>query len=195
MVAEYGRQPWIIEGVLPTFLAASPVPASNVWISLVGFVLFYTVLLVVDLYLMIKYARLGPSETWEVPDFAAGRRRRAASWSTARRCARVRDRRSDRHAVPIDYEILRVIWWALLGILLIGFAIFDGFDLGTAILLPFVGRTDMERRLLINSVGPVWEGNQVWFILGGGAASRRGRPSMRRRSPASISRCSWCCWR
>ena len=72
--------------------------------------------------------------------------------------------------VPIDYEILRVIWWALLGILLIGFAIFDGFDLGTAILLPFIGRTDTERRLLINSVGPVWEGNQVWFILGGGAA-------------------------
>jgi cytochrome d ubiquinol oxidase subunit II len=72
--------------------------------------------------------------------------------------------------VPIDYEILRMLWWALLGILLIGFAIFDGFDLGTAILLPFVGRTDLERRLLINSVGPVWEGNQVWFILGGGAA-------------------------
>jgi cytochrome bd ubiquinol oxidase subunit II len=72
--------------------------------------------------------------------------------------------------VPIDYEILRVIWWGLLGILLIGFAIFDGFDLGTAILLPFVARTDLERRLLINSVGPVWEGNQVWFILGGGAA-------------------------
>ncbi len=71
VVAEYGRQPWIIEGVLPTFLAASPVPASNVWISLSGFVLFYTVLLVVDLYLMIKYARLGPTETWEVPDFAA----------------------------------------------------------------------------------------------------------------------------
>lgn len=72
--------------------------------------------------------------------------------------------------VPIDYEVLRVIWWALLGILLIGFAVFDGFDLGTAILLPFVARTNTERRLLINSVGPVWEGNQVWFILGGGAS-------------------------
>ena len=72
--------------------------------------------------------------------------------------------------VPIDYEILRVIWWALLGILLIGFAIFYGVDLGPAILLPFLGRTDRERRLLINSVGPVWECNQVWFILGGGAA-------------------------
>jgi cytochrome d ubiquinol oxidase subunit I len=70
VVAEYGRQPWIIEGVLPTFLAASPVPVYNVWICLAGFVLFYTVLLVVDLYLMIKYARLGPAESWEVTDTA-----------------------------------------------------------------------------------------------------------------------------
>jgi cytochrome bd ubiquinol oxidase subunit II len=72
--------------------------------------------------------------------------------------------------VPIDYETLRLIWWALLGILLIGFAIFDGFDLGMAMLLPFVGRTNTDRRILINSVGPVWEGNQVWFLLGGGAS-------------------------
>jgi cytochrome d ubiquinol oxidase subunit II len=69
----------------------------------------------------------------------------------------------------MDYETLRLIWWALLGILLIGFAVMDGFDLGTAALLPFVARTDIERRIVINTVGPVWEGNQVWFILGGGA--------------------------
>ncbi len=69
----------------------------------------------------------------------------------------------------LDYEALRLIWWALLGILLIGFAVMDGFDLGAAMLLPFVGRTDDERRVVINTVGPVWEGNQVWFILGGGA--------------------------
>lgn len=69
----------------------------------------------------------------------------------------------------MNYETLRLIWWALLGILLIGFAVMDGFDLGTAILLPFVARSDSERRVAINAVGPVWEGNQVWFILGGGA--------------------------
>jgi len=69
----------------------------------------------------------------------------------------------------MSYEILRVIWWLLLGVLLAGFAIMDGFDLGTAALLTFVGRSDVERRVAINSVGPVWEGNQVWFILGGGA--------------------------
>ena len=57
----------------------------------------------------------------------------------------------------------------MLGVLLIGIAVMDGFDMGSAILLPFVGRTDMERRIVINTVGPVWEGNQVWLILGGGA--------------------------
>ncbi|MCP2680678.1 cytochrome d ubiquinol oxidase subunit II [Maricaulaceae bacterium NA33B04] len=71
--------------------------------------------------------------------------------------------------IPLSYEMLRVIWWALLGILLIGFAITDGFDLGVAGLLPFVARTDVERRIAINTVGPTWEGNQVWLILGGGA--------------------------
>jgi cytochrome d ubiquinol oxidase subunit II len=69
----------------------------------------------------------------------------------------------------MSYELLRLIWWALPGILLIGFAALDGFDLGTMILLPFVARSDIERRVVINTVGPVWEGNQVWFILGGGA--------------------------
>lgn len=68
-----------------------------------------------------------------------------------------------------DYPTLRVVWWALLGVLLMGFALTDGFDLGASILLPFVAKTDAERRVVINTVGPVWEGNQVWLILGGGA--------------------------
>lgn len=71
--------------------------------------------------------------------------------------------------MPLDYETLRVIWWLLIGILLIGFAIMDGFDLGVAMWLPWLGKTNMERRILINSIAPTWEGNQVWFILGGGA--------------------------
>ncbi|TCQ25844.1 cytochrome d ubiquinol oxidase subunit II [Rhizobium sp. PP-CC-3G-465] len=71
--------------------------------------------------------------------------------------------------IPLDYETLRLIWWGLLGILLMGFAIMDGFDLGAGALLPFVARTDEERRVVINLVGPTWEGNQVWLVLGGGA--------------------------
>ncbi len=68
-----------------------------------------------------------------------------------------------------DYETLRLIWWAFLGALLIGFAVTDGFDLGVAMLLPFLGGNDDERRVIINSVGPTWEGNQVWFVTAGGA--------------------------
>lgn len=69
----------------------------------------------------------------------------------------------------LNYETLRVIWWILLGVLLIGFAVTDGFDMGVGTLLPVVAKTDAERRVAINTIGPVWEGNQVWFILGGGA--------------------------
>ncbi len=68
-----------------------------------------------------------------------------------------------------DYDHLRLMWWAILGILLIGFAVMDGFDIGAQILLPFSGKSDRDRRIIINTIGPVWEGNQVWFILGGGA--------------------------
>ena len=69
----------------------------------------------------------------------------------------------------LSYETLRLVWWLLLGVLLVAYAVMDGFDLGVAMLLPFAARNDLERRVAINSVGPVWEGNQVWWILGGGA--------------------------
>ena len=69
----------------------------------------------------------------------------------------------------IDYETLRVIWWLLLGTLLTGFAVTDGFDLGTAALVRVLGKDDDERRCVLETVEPVWEGNQVWIILGGGA--------------------------
>jgi cytochrome d oxidase subunit CydB len=72
-------------------------------------------------------------------------------------------------SIPLDYEILRLIWWLFLGVLLIGFAIMGGFDLGVAMLLPYVARNDSDRRVTINAIGPTWEGNQVWLILGAGA--------------------------
>jgi cytochrome bd ubiquinol oxidase subunit II len=68
-----------------------------------------------------------------------------------------------------DYDTLRIIWWLILGTLLIGFAVMDGFDLGVGAVFRFVGRNDEERRALLASIEPVWDGNQVWFILGGGA--------------------------
>jgi cytochrome bd ubiquinol oxidase subunit II len=68
-----------------------------------------------------------------------------------------------------DYETLKLIWWLLVGVLLVGFAIMDGHDMGVGTLLPFVGQNDDERRVVINTVGAHWEGNQVWFVTGGGA--------------------------
>ncbi|NWA24209.1 cytochrome d ubiquinol oxidase subunit II [Pseudomonas gingeri] len=68
-----------------------------------------------------------------------------------------------------DYESLKLIWWVLVGVLLIGFALTDGFDLGAAALMPFVGRSDTERRVVINTIAPHWDGNQVWLITAGGA--------------------------
>ncbi|GAB4302294.1 MAG: cytochrome d ubiquinol oxidase subunit II [Thiohalomonadaceae bacterium] len=69
----------------------------------------------------------------------------------------------------LDYETLKLVWWVLVGVLLIGFAVTDGFDMGVGALLPFLGKNDDERRVIINTVGPHWDGNQVWFITAGGA--------------------------
>jgi cytochrome d ubiquinol oxidase subunit II len=69
----------------------------------------------------------------------------------------------------IDYETLKLVWWVFIGVLLIGFAITDGFDMGVAAWLPFLGKTDDERRVIINSVGATWEGNQTWLVTAAGA--------------------------
>lgn len=68
-----------------------------------------------------------------------------------------------------DYEMLRFIWWALIGLLFVGFAVTDGFDMGVGALLPILGKDDTERRIMINTIAPHWDGNQVWFISAGAA--------------------------
>lgn len=68
-----------------------------------------------------------------------------------------------------DYEVLRFIWWVLIGVLFIGFAVTDGFDMGVGVLLRIIGKTDTDRRVMINAIAPHWDGNQVWLITAGGA--------------------------
>ncbi|MFA0193220.1 cytochrome d ubiquinol oxidase subunit II [Vibrio artabrorum] len=68
-----------------------------------------------------------------------------------------------------DYESLRLIWWVLIGVLLVGFAVTDGFDMGVGVLVPVIGKSDTERRIMINTIAPHWDGNQVWLITAGGA--------------------------
>ena len=67
------------------------------------------------------------------------------------------------------YAVLQCTWWLLLGVLLIGLAVMVGMDMGVGTILRYVGRNDIERRVAMNAVGPHWDGNQVWFVLGGGA--------------------------
>nr|WP_276522759.1 cytochrome d ubiquinol oxidase subunit II [Pseudomonas nitroreducens] len=77
--------------------------------------------------------------------------------------------RPRRKETIMDYETLKLTWWVLIGVLLIGFALTDGFDMGAMALMPFVAKTDSERRVAINTIAPHWDGNQVWFITAGGA--------------------------
>ena len=79
VVAEYGRQPWVVDGLLPTFLGVSSVSASAVWMSLIGFIFFYSVLFVVEVYLMLKYIRLGPENLFMPDDFSVKAERRVQS--------------------------------------------------------------------------------------------------------------------
>lgn len=69
----------------------------------------------------------------------------------------------------LDYEALRFIWWVLIGVLFVGFAVADGFDMGVGALVPLIGKTNTERRMMINTIAPHWDGNQVWLITAGGA--------------------------
>jgi cytochrome d ubiquinol oxidase subunit II len=72
--------------------------------------------------------------------------------------------------MTLDYDTLRLIWWAVLVTIACGFAVLDGFDLGIATLLPFLGKTDDERRVIVNTIGPTWEANQVWLVMLVGAS-------------------------
>ncbi|KUG22981.1 cytochrome d ubiquinol oxidase subunit ii [hydrocarbon metagenome] len=68
-----------------------------------------------------------------------------------------------------NIQNFQVLWFFLIVILFVGYSLLDGFDLGIGALLPFLGKTKEEKDILINSIGPVWDGNEVWLITGGGA--------------------------
>src|SRR5512132_2653607 len=64
---------------------------------------------------------------------------------------------------------LAQLWFLIIAVLWIGYFFLEGFDFGVGILLPVLGRTEQERRVLINTIGPVWDGNEVWLLVAGGA--------------------------
>ena len=67
------------------------------------------------------------------------------------------------------YWNLPTLWFGLIGVLWIGYFFLEGFDFGVGILLPFLGRTEADRRAMIGTIGPVWDGNEVWLLVAGGA--------------------------
>jgi cytochrome d ubiquinol oxidase subunit II len=69
----------------------------------------------------------------------------------------------------VDLHTLRIIWFGLIAVLWVGYLVLEGFDFGVGMLLPVLGRNDTERRVLINTIGPVWDGNEVWLLTAGGA--------------------------
>ncbi|BBI53254.1 hypothetical protein HORIV_56750 [Vreelandella olivaria] len=150
-VAEYGRQPWAIGEILPVHLAISSLTAEQVLTTLIAIGVLYTTFVIIEMWLMQHLPARGhpAAVTWMMMPMLTIHPRPGG--------------------MMMDYETLRFVWWVLIGVLLIGFAVTDGFDMGVASLLKIVGRGDEERRVMINSMAPHWDGNQVWLVTAGGA--------------------------
>ena len=144
-LTEIGRQPWVVQGLLKTNQANSPTVRTT-WlvISLGVFLVLYVALLVVDFWLMRRYASVDPRR------------------SGARRAAPSRRR----VLAPDD---LQNLWFIIIAFFWAGYFMLEGFDFGVGMLLPFLPRDEGERRAMFASIGPVWDGNEVWLVVAGGA--------------------------
>ena len=175
VTAEVGRQPWIVYpamvdgqpvGGLRTSEALSEVVRSEqVLGSILMFALLYGVLFLLWIIILNHKIQAGPEPAGDVHHH--GGESAARGRGTTRRSSRIADG-SERDVGRGRTMDLQVIWFVLLGVLLVGYAILDGFDFGVGI-LHFLGRNDTERRVLINSIGPLWDGNEVWLVTFGGA--------------------------
>ena len=156
---EMGRQPWAVFGLMTTERAVSPgVSVFEAATSLVVLTLVYAVLAVIEVRLIISAV-------------TAGRRAVRASRRTPSGADSARRRRPARVRLltrEIDME-LTTIWFVVIAFLWIGYFALEGFDFGVGILLPVLARDETERRVMINTIGPVWDGNEVWLLVAGGA--------------------------
>ena len=159
--AEIGRQPWVVYDVLKTADGVSPVlTATDVVLSLGMFVVLYALLLVLFLYLLNRKIQAGPGG-------ARGGRDRGESEPAGHVPRRLPPQRAARPTWRRAMT-LNEVWFVLFILIIAGYLILDGFDMGVGILLLPLARTDVERRTFLNSIGPVWDGNEVWLVLGGG---------------------------
>ena len=146
-MSEIGRQPWIVNGLMKTASAVSPnVSAGFIFFSLVSFSLVYTLLGIAMVYLFLKVIKQGPLEKQKE--------------TSMRQILSVQG---------VFHMQLSEIWFILIGVLFIGFMFLEGFDFGVGMSTRFLARNDIEKRVLINSIGPFWDANEVWLITAGGA--------------------------
>ena len=158
--AEIGRQPWVVYNVLATADGVSPISsAGEVVFSLAMFVALYAILLALFLYLL---NRQDPGRAG-APGRGRDRRRRDVAGHVPRGLPTARPGRTERGGV-----MLAEIWFVLFVAIVAGYLILDGFDMGVGTLLVPLARTDTERRTFLNSIGPIWDGNEVWLVIAGG---------------------------
>ena len=165
LLTESGRQPWIVQGLMKTVNANSPsVTSTDIWISLIAFVLIYIALGAADLVLMLRYARKGL-------DRRRGRSSRAASRAgTAERRSPALTLLGARQE-PMH---LHTIWFVIIAIFWVGFFVLEGFDFGVGDAAhDRRAQTETERRVALNTIGPWWDGNEVWLIVAGAGHVRR----------------------
>ena len=151
---EMGRQPWVVFGLMTTANGVSPsVGAGLVATSLITFTLLYAALAVVEVGLLVKTIRQGLPDVRRFHTAGRWRRRPPAGLRVLRRATME----------------LTTVWFILIAVLWIGYFTLEGFDFGVGMLLPILAHDDRERRVLINTIGPVWDGNEVWLLVAGGA--------------------------
>lgn len=92
-----------------------------------------------------------------------------------------------------DPTFLMILWFILIAVLWVGFFFFEGFDFGVAMLYPVIGKHPTERRVMVNSIGPTWDGNEVWLLTAGGATFAAFPAGTHRCSAAYTCRCSLSC--
>ena len=152
-----GRQPWVVYGLLKTSDARSPdVSMASIIISLTGYIVVYGVLIAVGARLFLREIRTAPrSPATPGPAGPARPARPPATsyWPT------------EMH----DPNFLQTLWFVLIGVLWVGYFVLEGFDFGVGILLRVIGRDNAEKRAIIHTIGPVWDGNEVWLLTAGGA--------------------------
>src|SRR5690606_17447624 len=159
-----GRQPWVVFGLMTTAAGVSPgTTATEVALTLAGFTLVYGLLAVVEVKLLLRAIAAGLPH--EPPPPEPGGRPAGGD---------AEELDEDERELAFAYcegnaMELTTLWFILIAVLWVGYFVLEGFDFGVGILLPVLGRTDKERRVLINTIGPVWDGNEVWVLVAGGA--------------------------